>query len=239
VATVGVNRIAGAFALPTATVFMSRTIAFAKIWLWAVPGLLVLACAGAWKWRRNVTYQLLIASAVLTFVGYLFVPADQGHGWGFRYFHSAWFALPLLATGALAKLPLDDAKRGIFEDAETRTFVVACALLSLVAGIGLRAYQIRTFMSGQLQQIPQYAGSEKHVVIIDPTFAFYGGDLVQNEPFLRGNVIRMLAHGKDPDAAMMHRNFPDMHIVAKSPFGRVWSAAPSALSEPSKAATPP
>ena len=56
----------------------------------------------------------LIAIAVIGFC-FLFVWADQGHGWGFRYFHSAWLALPLLATAFLysskTQPPAADAER--------------------------------------------------------------------------------------------------------------------------------
>lgn len=234
----GASKLASAFGAPTFYLLYARAAALAKIWLWAVPGLVILAGAGAWKWRDNTPCRLLVASAALTLLGYLFVPYDQGHGWGFRYFHSAWFALPLLAAGALARRPLDAGPSRLFEDGGTRTLIVTCALLSLVAGIGLRGYQIQTFMSAQLAQVPEYSGEERHVVIVVATFSFYGADLVQNDPFLRGNVIRMVAHGKDADAAMMHANFPDMHIVAKSIFGRVWSAAPSTLEDPNGPVAP-
>jgi len=39
-------RMGSAFALPTSTILLARVIAIAKLWLWAVPGLLVLAAFG-------------------------------------------------------------------------------------------------------------------------------------------------------------------------------------------------
>ena len=62
---------------------------------------MILAVVGALRWRRDALCRLLTASALLTLFGYFLVPVDQGHGWGYRYFHSAWMALPLLATAAL------------------------------------------------------------------------------------------------------------------------------------------
>lgn len=226
-----------AFAWPSSTVLLARAIGIAKVWVWAVPGLLLLAGIGAWKWRRDTSCVLLAASALMTLVGYLFVPVDQGHGWGFRYFHSAWIALPILAAGALTRLPAavrdgktapDDRRTRIFGDAATRTFVVACALITLVAGTGFRAMQMRDFIGQHESQVPAYAGTERRVVIIDARFSFYGQDLVQNDPWLRGNVIRMISHGVAADAQMMREQFPNMHRVYADRHGSVWSAKPAA-----------
>jgi len=219
-----------AFTLPSSTILLARLIGIAKLWVWAVPGLILLAIVGGWKWRHNRACLLLAGSAILTFLGYFFVPFDQGHGWGFRYFHSAWAALPILAAGALIRppgvAPGDAVERGvaIFEDAGTRSFLVACALFCLVAGSGFRALQMHTFITKDQRQVPAYLGKERQVVIIDPSHSFYGTDLVRNDPWLRGPVIRMITHGASADAHMMHAHFPDMRLVYTDRYGTVWSA---------------
>jgi len=91
--------------LPNEAVLDMRLIALAKLWLWAVPALVLLAIVGFWRSRADMRVKLLAASAILTFIGYIFIPVSQGHGWGFRYFHSAWFILPVLAAGAFAAHP--------------------------------------------------------------------------------------------------------------------------------------
>jgi hypothetical protein len=218
------QQIAHIFSLPSATLVLARIIGIAKIWLWAVPGLIILAAAGAWRWRGNLVCRTLAASALLTLLGYFLVPVDQGHGWGYRYFHSAWVALPLLAAAAFSRPPGADARPGLFENIETRTLVAACALLTLVLGVGLRAAQIRGFMTMDTQQVPAYAGTERRVVLIDISHSFYAQDLVQNDPWLRGNVIRMISHGEADDASMMRDNFSAMHRVYQDSHGSVWSA---------------
>jgi hypothetical protein len=244
------------FAWPTSTVLLARAIGIAKVWAWTVPGMVVLAVIGAWKWRRDEPCLLLTASALLTLVGYVFVPFDQGHGWGYRYFHSAWIALPILAAAALTPLsarlagatarPRPDrlsaaaitprpARRlaaatdrmtaGAFEDVATRTFLVACALFSLIAGTGLRAVQMREFIAKHQSQMPAYSGTEHRVIILDTRHSFYGRDLVQNDPWLRDNAIVMITHGQQADAAAMQENYPEMHRVYTDQSGSVWSAA--------------
>ena len=221
------------FSLPTAAVVVARTIGMAKIWIWAVPGLVILAVCGAVRWRRNTLCALFAASAATTLIMYIFFPLDQGHGWGNRYFHSAWMALPLLATAALFRPmgmnrgPADRQGEPTldFEDSETKAYIVACVLLTLVFGVGFRAWQMQRFLADDLDQLPHYRGTERRVVIIDYVTSFYGGDLAQNDPWLRGNVIRMITHGPAADKQMMAQNYPTWHKVYGDRFGTVWSAA--------------
>jgi hypothetical protein len=219
------NLIAAAFSLPSPGLLLARLIGFAKVWLWAVPGLMLLAGSGARRTRDLAGCRLLLYSAVLTFFGYLFVPFDQGHGWGFRYFHSAWVALPILAAGAVTRFSGSTDDRPTSEGEALRTFVVACALLTVVFGVGLRAFQMREFITDLMKQVPAYSGSEPRVAIIDPSKSFYGQDLVQNDPWIRGGLIRMITQGPDANALMMHRFFPNLHQVYRDQFGEVWSAA--------------
>ncbi len=222
------------FSVPTGVVLLGRAIGVAKVWIWAVPGLLILAACGAYRWRGNRLCLLFAASALTTLVLYVFFPLDQGHGWGNRYFHSAWMALPLLATAALFR-PVDPASAArvtattppaIFEDPQTRLFVTACIMLTLVFGVGFRAWQMQAFMAFDLGQLPHYAGTERRVVILDPNVMFYGGDLVQNDPWLRGSEIRMMTHGRDEDRQLMAQYYPDMHQVFADHHAWVWSAKP-------------
>jgi hypothetical protein len=163
----------------------------------------------------------------------MFVTVDQGHGWGFRYFHSAWIALPLLGAAALTRKnetgPADDS----LNTSDLRAFVTACAVLSLVIGVGQRTAQIHEFISDDLAEVPAYTGSERRVVFIDASTGYYGVDLVQNDPWLRGNVIRMLGQSTAADAAVVHQHFPEFHLVYEDIHGTVWSQA-----QPTLAATP-
>jgi hypothetical protein len=228
--------ITSVFAPPTATVLLARFIGVAKIWIWAVPGLLILAVYGAVRCRRNALCMLFAASAAITLIGYLFVPADQGHGWGYRYFHSAWMALPLLATAAMfrpvgisnTRQHADTTAADIFADPDTKAFVTACVLLTLVFGVGFRAWEMQDFIAWDLNQLPHYTGTERRVVILDPTLGFYGGDLVQNDPWLRSNEIRMYTHGPTDDQQLMAEYYPTLKRVFADRHGSVWSAKPTA-----------
>jgi hypothetical protein len=222
------SQITSVFTLPTATVLLARAIGVAKVWLWAVPGLLLLAGFGAWKWRQDTGCRLLVASAVTTFAGYFIVLADQGHGWGFRYFHSAWFVLPLLAAAPFASASKSMQESTTARDDGLRTFVVASALLSLVFAVSTRGLQIHEFMTDHLSQLPAYTGSESRIQFIDPSESLYGYDLVQNDPYLRNREIRMLSRGPAANAELMRTLRADFHRVFADASGEVWSAAPVA-----------
>lgn len=224
-------RIAATFAFPDTSILLARWIALLKLWIWAVPGMLLLTLVGAWRWRHNAHCRLLVASAVVTFLGYVLVPLDQGHGWGYRFFHSTWMVLPLLAAGALARVP-DSAGQtptpgqtfleGFSGDSSVRTFLVACALLSLLLGCGLRAVQVRDFIAPQILPPPAYRGTEHRVVILNTATRM---ELAANDPWLRGDAVYLLSQGAQNDQAMMSRYFPDLHRVYGDAHGSVWSAA--------------
>ena len=217
------------FSLPDATVVLARLIGIAKTWVWAVPGMMILAAAGAVRWRRDALCRLFAASALLTLLGYFLVPVDQGHGWGYRYFHSAWMALPLLATAVLFRPVRNrtdaNSHLRLFEDGETKSFVATCMLLTLVFGVGFRAWQVEDFVARDVSQVPQYKGTERRIVILDGRHSFYGWDLVQNDPWLRLSEIRMYSHGADADERMMAQYYPELHRVYVDRYGTVWSGA--------------
>lgn len=236
-----VQGVAASFAWPSATLLYARLAGLAKLLLWASPCLLVLAFAGAWRARGDSRIATFAASAVLTCVGYLFVGADQGHGWGFRYFHSAWLVLPLFATAFLfapmagnrpARMNVGSAPSAA--EADARTYLIACALLSLFAGVGLRAFQVREFMDNHLGQVPHYKGTEPRVVVMAPV-GFYPYDLVQNDPFLRRPVVYMVDLGEQAVAGAIQRHFPRYHVVYRDDHGEVWSGAPISAPVPPRA----
>jgi hypothetical protein len=210
-----------AFALPSPDVLSVRLAGLVKLLLWAAPGLLPLAWLGGVTAVRNPDPRrepllLLALSAALTLAAYLFVPHDQGHGWGYRYFHSAWGTLPLLAAFFLLQEPVRFVR--------IRDAVVSAALASLLLGTGLRLAQVRGYIDQHLAQIPASPASRKQVVFVRGGRGSYTNNMVQNDPFLRGSRLMLFSKGDPADAEFARRLWPEARMAAQSEVATVWLA---------------
>src|SRR5258708_28116678 len=53
---------------------------------------------------RSTLFPYTTLFRSLTFCAYFFVSLDQGHGWGYRYFHGAFGVIPILADRKSTRL---------------------------------------------------------------------------------------------------------------------------------------
>jgi len=162
------------------------------------------------------------ASAVLTVVGYWFTPPNntQGHGWGFRYFHSAWWVLPLFAAALAARWhPRRE------EWAKVLAIVAITGLLMLVP---LHLVQVERFIARHLAQdfpvLAQRPPGAVEIHLLRPARGYYVRDLVQNDPFLREPVLRLVSRGPQADREMLRALFPGARLVREDRIGQVWLA---------------
>jgi len=208
---------AGALALPGARIIEARIAGLSKVWTWGSAGLLVLAAYGYAAARAQPAVRTLAAALAITFAGYFVVRFDQGHGWGYRYLHSAWFVLPVLAGLALVRM----------QDAEARRFAAWAVVLSLVLANGLRLAQVDRFIGQHLAQVPPLARpadpARPEVVFVDPAAGAYVRDMLHNDPFLRGGRIVLYYDGPAAAAALMARRFPDYTKRADGKWGEQWT----------------
>lgn len=195
----------------------SQLFGLCKLWIWAVPGLVTVALLGAWRLQRKQSYWLaMIGSGLLSYFAYFLVRFDQGHGWGFRYFHAAWLVLPLLAAGATQDKSAKSALHG---------YLAGCAVLSLAILTTLSALQVEHFIARHLSQLPAAAKGDARVIIIERSTGYYPWDLAQNDPFLRTPVIRLISRDPTLDQDMMARNFPQYELLRAERRGTVWGVA--------------
>jgi hypothetical protein len=153
---------------------------------------------------------LLGASVLLTFFAYFAVRFDQGHGWGYRYFHSAWGTLPILAALGVARL----SSAG---NVLTVRLVAALCLLSLTVGNGLRFAQVGEFVGQHLGHFPPRISSERSVYVHNWR-GYYAVDLIQNDPWLRGRDV-VISDEFAGDAEKALRYFPTAREVARNAYG--------------------
>jgi hypothetical protein len=196
----------------------SHLLSLAKLWLWAAPALVAVAALGAWRQRGDRGAWLVMGmSALLTYLAYFLVRFDQGHGWGARYFHSAWLVVPLFAASALK----------FSSDAKNLSgYVAGCALLGLVVLTPFQGLQAERYIARHLAQLPSAGAGEARVLIIDPRVGYFNWDLAQNDPFLRNPVLRLTSRGPAADAAMMAAQFPQYRLLGADLRGAVWGLPP-------------
>jgi hypothetical protein len=203
-----------AFTAPSLDLMVARTMNLAELASWAAPLLLPLAVLGFLRCRSNQGARLLSASAAVTLAAYAFVPFDQGHGWGFRYFHPAWGVLPILASLALEESGASPALRRL---------ALTAALGSLLLCTPLRLWQVRTFIDAHLAQLPPLArDGRRKVVFVDVNQGSYTIDLIQNDPFLEGDRWTLISFGERGDAGFIRAYFPRARRIAAGAFGSVW-----------------
>jgi hypothetical protein len=218
----GVSALSGVtnaiFAWPDATMMNMRVAALAKMWLWSVPCLFVLALLGCHRQRSNRYVRLLMQSAVLTFVGYIFVRFDQGHGWGYRYFHSAWGTIPVLAGCALAG--------GSDSNRRLVSFAGALAILNLVVVLPFQLHEIDEVISRHLSQLAPPKRPGNNVYFIHPQGGFYVADMVQIDPLLRDPDLLLVSRGRDLDTALVRENWPGAVKIASGRAADQWYLGP-------------
>jgi hypothetical protein len=216
----------GAFQLPTARTWTDRLIWACKLYVWAVPGLVLFAIWGYRHLRSLPVPRLQLWSALLTVVGYVFVEFNQGHGWGVRYLQPVWGILPLFAAAWLTR------------DVEGRRWngVAACLVLgSLCVMTPQRLSQVREFISEAISQSPSANPPTRQVIFVnikmDPqnesaagalTGRYYAWDAVRNDPFLRGPTIKLRSVSPQADRNFMERRYPGAVERSQTVHGSVW-----------------
>jgi hypothetical protein len=204
---------------PDLKILDMRLAGLVKLWIWAVPGLYLLAAIGWARLRDQPAVRLLAQSAVLTFGGYLFVNLDQGHGWGYRYFHGAFGVIPILAACALSARA----------DAEHKfaAFAGAAAVLGLALLVPLQMQEMRQFIARHLAQLPPPRRPGNDVYFIDARGGYYAADLIQSDPELRGPDLRLASRGPRWDAELMRQNWPAAVRVGRTPWVEQWYLGPA------------
>ena len=189
-----------------------RLLCFIKLWMWAVPGLIVVAGIGFLKKWKIYPLNVLAGSFVLTFFASLFFGGSQGHGWGFRYIHQCWMILPLLATAVLFSneknrtTSEETAAKKILSGDFRKIMVIVC-VFSLTVCNAVRLGQVYYHIDSHLQILPEIDKNRYQIVFVPN--GFYSGDLIQNDPFLRDPVIYLQSYSLSENKKIIFKNFPN------------------------------
>jgi hypothetical protein len=214
-----------AFAIPDASVIANRISGMVKMLLWASPGLLVVFFV-AWKIRFEARFRVLAYSLASTFLIYLAVPFDQGQGWGFRYLHSAWFALPVLAGLALSTQKFSPQGLSFLEVPQekqaTRRFMALCALLSILMLMPLFAMTTHDYIKRRTSQLPSPPQDKRSILFVNTNYGEFAWDLTQNDPFLRNKNWLLVAHEPASNARIARKHLKGAKQVSYGKWGEMW-----------------
>ena len=232
------------FRLPTMTdVVEGRVMSFDRLVAWDAPGLVVMACWGLFRNRASTPARLLALSGLMTFLGYVVVPASGGHGWGYRYFHSAWCCLPLLASGLAAdpRAAAHDAPGSNASPADMLRTVGLAALLSLAFCLPVRLWQIRSFIADHLSQLPPLPADTAAVrgdvvSFVNLSAGTFRNDLVRNDPFFEHGPYVFVSTGIDNDTLVIGKLAEAIgmkpRLVHADGRGSTWIVEPAPQQEP-------
>ena len=204
-----------AFKIPDAQLLWARLLGWLKLFAWALPGLPILAILGLHHIKRNTHLKLWAWSAVVTLSVFIFIPFSQGHGWGFRYFHSVWLSLPLLGAAFLSS-------DSIRNTDQLKKMICVISLLALIFSTGLRFYQVHQFIGQHLSKLPVIEKSNDTIVIVNTIQGYYTQDLIQNDPFLRESKMILRSAGQKKDLEMMKEKFPGARKMKNNVSYTVW-----------------
>jgi hypothetical protein len=193
-------------------VIEGRAVSFVRLVAWDAPGLVVLACWGFSRNRQSTVARLFALSGLMTFLAYVFVPASGGHGWGYRYFFSAWSCLPVLAAGLADDSRADGrgAPGRVGSPADLLRAAGLAALLSLAVCVPVRLWQMHAFIADHLSQLParpermDLVGGDV-VSFVNVKAGYFRNDLVRNHPFFEHGPYRFVSTGPDNDKLVIEK----------------------------------
>lgn len=151
-------------------------------------------------------------SCLFTFGFYYFFFVDQGHGWGYRYFHGTLSCLVLVAVNGWEVLVETAGAR------RARNFLLAGAVVSLLVALPLRCYQAETFIRPFARASEAIHSMNAEVVGIDPRFAWYSNDLIRNDPFLEDRPIVVGLIDLKPQEVAALTRAGNAHFVTREEF---------------------
>jgi hypothetical protein len=198
--------------IPNVTNMGDRLEELTRVWAWAAPGLLVLAGVGWWLGREQIGLRLLGASFVGTVLLYALFPGGQGLGYGARYYHVAWGALPILAAVPLVTIGWE----------RLRNFALASAVVGLVLVVPLEmayAHGLATTAGVPMSQL-RVPGADLCFVDFDQVAA--PGMTMNNNPSTQGFLV-LISQGRQADQALVDRYFAGSRLVSQTSFGTCYA----------------
>jgi hypothetical protein len=208
----------GSFALPNGSMAMVHGLNLTLLLSWQTPVLALLLVVALLAWPRlKATERDLGAGLLLTFAFYLLFPANQGHGWGYRYVYGALGNVVLLGAAGGALLARD-VRRGAL-----RTAIMASLLATVLIQLPLRLWQAESFVRPVADAIAFIQSRPVPLVAVDFDEGWYASDLVRNDPlFGRGPRVVAYRPGVVPPADAVPPGVRDsVYVLSRRDMARL------------------
>ncbi len=228
---VGSGRALEIFGVPTFQGYFVQGMNLSLLLTWQAPAMAFFLVAAFFLLRSMKQAERdLMAGLVLTFAFYFLFPQNQGHGWGYRYLYSVLGSGALLAASATVAL----AGPG---GAAVRQLVAVSAAAALLVQLPLRSFQAERFVRPYAATLRYIATRPVEVVVVDPGSAYYGRDLIRNDPLWRTTPVTInLSELTQRDVEELVRrhprrihllSVPEMQRLGLTTFTRAASGAPA------------
>jgi hypothetical protein len=197
------------FSLPSAEGYFVQGMNLSLLLTWQAPAMALFLIAAFLLVRSlKQAERDLMAGIVLTFAFYFMFPQNQGHGWGYRYLYSVLGSAALLAASATVAL---SGPTG----AVVRRLVVASSAAALLVQLPLRSLQAEHFVRPYALTLDYIASRQVDVVIVDPRSAYYGRDLIRNDPLSTTRPVTLnLGALRPADVEELLRRYPGrVHLL--------------------------
>ena len=202
-----IQKLNSVLVLPSTDLLTVRAYALWKAMVWTAPGMLLAACI----LRPQTSIQrMLLGAFALTFAFYFFVPFDQGHGWGYRYLHSAWALVPIAAAIFASK---GTHASGAF---------VASSIVAGILAMPVFLWTTHGTIQDSIALQPPISKQETSYVFFANRPSLYTVDLIRNYPSDRGRVIRMLGVDEANDRKLIQQIAPGASQLSADERGATW-----------------
>jgi hypothetical protein len=147
---------------------------------WQTPAMALFLTAALVRARRLTSFEQDLASGlVLTFAFFMLFRWNQGHGWGYRYTYAVLGNAALLAASAAGDA-WETTRRAL-----VRGLIAVSVGATLLVQLPLRMAAAEGFVRPYAATLAYLAALPADVVLVDPNAAYYGRDLVRNDPLFR------------------------------------------------------
>lgn len=164
---------------------------------WNTPALLFFLCFLPASARRHPVLAPLGAGLLLTFMFYLLFPANQGHGWGYRYAHAVLGNACLLGTAGFCACAATAPARSL-------RLLGLSAAAALALQLPLHAFAAHRFIAPFARADAWLDTLDADLVVLPVRTVWYSQDLMRNDPLERRGPVR--AH--DLDLPSLERSTP-------------------------------